>query len=184
MNRTLKDLLSSTCLTSSERRVLDLEIEIMGAPVLSPLGITFCHWIFCFHKLWCQYWSFRIVCEKPDYQNQRQFCQVILFFLLIRICLAAVLLNIKPQMKGRLMRRNDEHLHRTTFPYIECKSVQIKVNLFKRGFSYYAKSAILASKDFRSYNQNCWGAKRLLPVGFDPGTFCLSYKGITCTFLT
>ena len=44
-----KDLLSSTCLTSSERRVLDLELKVMRAQILSPMGITFCHWILCFH---------------------------------------------------------------------------------------------------------------------------------------
>ena len=41
-----KDLLSSTCLTSLERRLLDLESE-----VLTPPGVTLCHWDFCFHAV-------------------------------------------------------------------------------------------------------------------------------------
>ena len=44
-----KDLLSSTCLTSSDRKLLDLESEAMRGLVLSPLGVTFYHWIFLVH---------------------------------------------------------------------------------------------------------------------------------------
>ena len=36
-----KDLLSSTCQVSVERRVLDLESEAMRGWVLFPLGVTF-----------------------------------------------------------------------------------------------------------------------------------------------
>ena len=44
MNRSFKDLLSSTCQVSVERIVLDLESE--AASVLFPPGVTFYHWIF------------------------------------------------------------------------------------------------------------------------------------------
>ena len=45
-----KDLLSSTCQVSVERRVLDLESEVIRGPGSIPTGGNIFHWIFfCFH---------------------------------------------------------------------------------------------------------------------------------------
>ena len=46
----LKDLISSMCITSSERRLLDLESEVMEAQVLFLLRATIYHWIFLFSR--------------------------------------------------------------------------------------------------------------------------------------
>ena len=44
-----KDLLSSTCQISSERRGLDLELEVQGFNTrCQTLGLTFCYWNFLF----------------------------------------------------------------------------------------------------------------------------------------
>ena len=42
------DLLSSTCLSSSERNLLDMESEVMRGLGSIPTGVTFCH---CFMQL-------------------------------------------------------------------------------------------------------------------------------------
>ena len=41
-----KDLLSSTCQVSPERRLLDLELEVMRGPGSIPTGGNIFHWIF------------------------------------------------------------------------------------------------------------------------------------------
>ena len=43
-----KDLLSSTCQISPERRVLDLESDELEVWVQYSLGVTFCYWNFLF----------------------------------------------------------------------------------------------------------------------------------------
>ena len=64
-----KDLLSSTCLTSSERRLLDLESEIMRGLVSIPIqGNILSLDFFCFHavKTKMLILHFRIDCEKIE----------------------------------------------------------------------------------------------------------------------
>ena len=45
-----KDLLSSTCQISSERIVLDLELEVMRGPGSIPTGSNIFHWIILFSR--------------------------------------------------------------------------------------------------------------------------------------
>ena len=44
-----KDLTSNTCLVSPERRVLDLESEVMRGPGSIPTEGNIFHCFFCFH---------------------------------------------------------------------------------------------------------------------------------------
>ena len=60
-----KDLLSSTCLTSSERRLFDLESEVMRGLGSIPTG-NFVTGFFCFHAVKTKMPHFRVVCEKLD----------------------------------------------------------------------------------------------------------------------
>ena len=43
-----KDIPSSTCQVTVERRVLDLESEVMRDLGIFPIGGTFCYWNFLF----------------------------------------------------------------------------------------------------------------------------------------
>ena len=56
-----KDLLSSTCQVSSERRVLDLEAETMRGPDSIPPGsniLSLDFFVFTLESLWHQYWHY------------------------------------------------------------------------------------------------------------------------------
>ena len=73
-----KDLLSSTCQTSVEKIVLDLESEVMRGPGSIPTGGNILSLDFFSHSkasdanigiaVYCQ---FRLICEKLDYEFER-----------------------------------------------------------------------------------------------------------------